>query len=115
MNVVVQQARKTDISSFVKKAHTDKKKKGEVEMNNIDEGLDGLSLTGAVIRAITGMEYSPEYAWNIGLGYNKYGSKLSKSGCIDTYCIEKSGMGEVLRTPFYKIPTQIWQKLTRDK
>ena len=87
MNAIIHKASEAAISSFVKKAKAYKKSKVEYKMNHIEEELYDLSLTVYVISTINFMEDIHDDAWNIGLEYNKYGSRLAKSSCIDTYCI----------------------------
>ena len=53
-------------------------------MNNIDDELEDMSLTGSIISAISGMEDPPVDAWNIGMEYDKYGAGLAGIHWIDT-------------------------------
>ena len=56
--------------------------KAQAKMNNIDEELDYISLSGSVISVISDMEHISDDTWNIGLEYNKHGDRLGKSNCI---------------------------------
>ena len=85
MNAMVQQASEAAISFFVKKAKAANKSKAESKLNHIDKELDDLSFICSVISIIDGMEYIPDYDWNIGPGSDQYGSGLANLSCIDTY------------------------------
>ena len=67
-------------------------------MNNIDEELEYMSLTGSIISTISGMEDPPVDVWNIDLEYDKYGSRLAKIHCIDIYFIIKIRNSRITKT-----------------
>ena len=69
MNAMIHQSNEANISLFVKKAKAAKKRKEDANINNIDEELDDLRLTGYVISFTNSTEDTilmPEIlGWNL--------------------------------------------------
>ena len=69
MNAMIHQSNEANIALFVKKAKAAKKRKEDANINNIDEELDDLRLTGYVISFTNSTEDTilmPEIlGWNL--------------------------------------------------
>ena len=89
MNAMAQQSSESAINLFVKKVKAVKKRKAEADINNINNELEYMSLTGYIISEISSTEDPTVDAWNIGLEYNKYGTGMAKIHCIDSDCISE--------------------------